>query len=88
MDTRQVFGTDYRRKKVEIDTNACGVIVLRKIFTAIRLATESNEQMIMCMRDSGFEFEYGGVWYEAKEGKVSPLSAKNTEQANQPDSGE
>jgi hypothetical protein len=29
--------------------------------------------MIICMRDSGFEFEYEGKWYRAQSGEISVM---------------
>ena len=48
-------------------------IVLREVFNSVVLKTSSNETMAICMRDSGFEFKYQGVWYEAKEGVVQKM---------------
>jgi hypothetical protein len=62
-------------------------IALKKVFNSILLVSEDKDVFGICMRDSGFEFQYGGTWYEAKNGKITE-GAKNTEQANQPDSGE
>ena len=36
----------------------------------IDLKTKDGEIMTICMRDSGFEFNYQGEWYFAKEGFV------------------
>jgi hypothetical protein len=51
---------------MKVETNVNGDIVLKRVFNGIRLITDDNDQMILCMRDTGFEFKYGDVWYEAK----------------------
>lgn len=57
--------------KVEFDEN--GDVVLQEVFSGIALVSEAGEEFGICMRDSGFEFNYGGYWYEAKEGKLTLL---------------
>jgi hypothetical protein len=47
-------------------------IQLEEIFNGLILKTDSGETMSICMRDSGFEFNYQGEWYYAKEGYVGP----------------
>lgn len=49
-------------------------IQLEEVFNSLTLKTESGETMLICMRDSGFEFNYQGKWYIAKEGYVEPLN--------------
>jgi hypothetical protein len=48
-------------------------IQLEEVFSGLTLKTESDETMSICMRDSGFEFNYQGEWYFAKEGFVEPF---------------
>ena len=48
-------------------------IQLEEVFSGLTLKTESGETMSICMRDSGFEFNYQGEWYFAKEGYVEPF---------------
>ena len=45
-------------------------IQLEEVFSGLTLKTESGETMSICMRDTGFEFNYQGKWYFAKEGFV------------------
>ena len=45
-------------------------IQLEEVFSGLTLKTESGETMSICMRDSGFEFNYQGEWYFAKKGYV------------------
>ncbi len=48
-------------------------IQLEEVFSGLTLKTVSGETMSICMRDSGFEFNYQGEWYFAKEGHVEPF---------------
>lgn len=52
-------------------------VQLEQVFNSINLKTESNEEMAICMRDSGFEFKYFGEWYEAKNGSINKLTNNN-----------
>ena len=61
--------------------------VLKEVFSGVLLVSRDNEEFGICMRDSGFEFQYAGVWYEAKGGVINTLcrtpllaGVKNTEQ--------
>ena len=37
------------------------------------LKTKNDEEIAICMRDSGFEFRYQDNWYFAKEGTLEPF---------------
>jgi len=54
--------------KVTVTEDLC--IQLEEVFSGLTLKTASGETMSICMRDSGFEFNYQGEWYFAKEGHV------------------
>jgi hypothetical protein len=58
--------------KVTVKEN--NTILLEEVFIGITLKTESGETMYICMRDTGFEFNYQGKWYFAKEGYVEPFN--------------
>ena len=58
---------------MKVTTNEQGVIQLEEVFSGIILKTKDGEEMSICMRDSGFEFNYQGEWYFAKEGFVEPF---------------
>jgi hypothetical protein len=47
------------------------------------LITEKGEEMYICMRDSGFEFTYQGVNYEAKNGGMYRVTREPVETAAQ-----
>jgi hypothetical protein len=55
---------------MKVTTNEQGVIQLEEVFSGIILKTKDGEEMSICMRDSGFEFNYQGERYFAKEGFV------------------
>ena len=57
--------------KLTTDENG---ILLQEVYSGIGLKTRDGEYMGICMRDTGFEFNYQGVWYEAKQGVVKKLS--------------
>lgn len=48
-------------------------IQIEEVFSGISLKTKDGEVMSICMKDSGFEFNYQGKWYFAKEGYVEPF---------------
>lgn len=57
--------------KTSISQN--GLIELTEVYNPIELITNDNESMVICMRDSGFEFKYQGEVYHAKNGEVSKI---------------
>lgn len=58
---------------MEITISENGNLQLGKVFNGVTLKTQDGETMSICMRDSGFEFNYQGDWYFAKEGHVEPF---------------
>ena len=58
--------------KIEVDNNR--QIVLKEVFNGIVLESDDKETFGICMRDTGFEFNYQGVWYSAKQGTVKQMS--------------
>ena len=76
---------------MKIETLPDYSFALKEVFSGVLLISPDKEEFGICMRDSGFEFQYAGIWYEAKRGVINLLGgkpllegAKNTEQANQP----
>ncbi len=51
-------------------------IALEKVFSGLLLVSPDKEEFGICMRDSGFEFQYAGTWYEAKSGVIKLLGGK------------
>jgi len=58
---------------MEININDDNEFTLKKVFNPVILETKEKEVFSICMRDGGFEFNYNGVWYEAKENKVTRI---------------
>jgi hypothetical protein len=46
---------------------------LEEVFNGVILKTLKGETFSICMRDNGFEFTYGDMKYEAKDGKLEKL---------------
>jgi len=53
--------------------NKDNLIQLEEVYIPIVLKTSSGEEIIISMRDSGFEFSYQGEMYFAKEGYLEPF---------------
>ena len=59
--------------KLSVDEG--GNIEVREVYNAIKLVNNAEAEpdvMAICMRDGGFEFNYNGAWFYAKNGKVTP----------------
>lgn len=52
-------------------------MIIKELYNEATLITNNNEKLIICMRDSGFEFTYNNIHYEAKNGVVKPLNEKD-----------
>lgn len=57
--------------KISIDENS--EFLLEKVYSGIGLKSDSGETFNICMRDSGFEFNYMGNWYSAQNGEIKLL---------------
>lgn len=55
---------------MKLNTNEKGDIILEDIYSGVELKTKDGESIKICMRDSGFEFNYMGVDYEAQKGVI------------------
>lgn len=64
---------------MKIEVNEHGTVVLKSVFTPIKLTTDAGENLIITMRDSGFEICYQNDFYELKKGVVSPYKHKDGE---------
>ena len=58
---------------MKIEVNDKSGIILKEVYSGVGFETTDGEILNICMRDSGFEFNYMGVWYEAKNGCVNKL---------------
>jgi len=59
---------------MKITVNEENEIQFEEVFIGISLKTIDGEKLSICMRDSGFEFNYQGKMYFAKEGYVEPFN--------------
>ena len=59
--------------KLEINENR--EIVLKEVFSGVLLETTDGEYMGICMRDTGFEFNYNGDWYSAQNGRIKEIES-------------
>ena len=62
---------------MELTTTEKGLIELNRVYNPILLKSDGHEDFIICMRDSGFEFNYNDVWYSAKCGKIILMETSN-----------
>ena len=53
--------------------NQDNLIQLEEVYNPIVLKTKDGEEMIISMRDSGFEFKYQNNWYSAQWGVIEKL---------------
>jgi hypothetical protein len=48
-------------------------IKLEEVFDPVVLEASSGQKMSVCMRDHGFEIEYGGRFYSLNKGEIKQL---------------
>jgi hypothetical protein len=53
---------------IEVDDH--GTIVVTRVYNPISFLTNAGETLSICMRDTGFEFTYQGVKFNAKQGNI------------------
>jgi len=58
--------------KINVTEDYC--MELSEVYSSITLNSDSGEKFIICQRDTGFEFKYFGVCYEAKGGNIKPIA--------------
>jgi len=63
---------------MKLNVNEKGNIVLEEVFAGLSLKSEDGEEFGICMRDSGFEFQYGNELWQAKDGKVQKIGTAHT----------
>jgi hypothetical protein len=59
---------------MKLEANENGEIILKEVFSGVGLQTTEGDTFGICMRDFGFEFNYGGKRYKAEYGEVSCMS--------------
>jgi len=57
--------------KIEVGENR--EIVLKDVYTGVLLVSPDKEEMGICMRDGGFEVDFGGIHYSMIKGKITIL---------------
>ena len=62
---------------MKITNNEQGNFVLEEVYNGVEFITKDGEILGICMRDSGYEFNYEGTWYEAKNGVIKLLCGKS-----------
>lgn len=59
---------------MNISTNNESSMLFENVLDSIEFRTASRETLTICMRDTGYEFTYGGIRYEAKLGVLKPMT--------------
>lgn len=49
------------------------LVKLEEVFNPIKLVASSGQRMSVCMRDHGFEIEYGGRFFSLANGEITQL---------------
>jgi hypothetical protein len=71
---------------MKVEVGLSGELEVTHVYNPIVLKTDSGEYLAICMRDSGFEFKYQGVWYSAKGGVIETFDEVAARAAYQKDS--
>jgi len=58
---------------MKLDIDKEGDLLLTEVYSGVSLKTDSGECIGICMRDSGFEFNYNGTWYSAQGGTITKM---------------
>jgi hypothetical protein len=58
---------------MELSVNERGTIELKEVYNPIKLISDEKEELIVCMRDSGFEIMYQGKNYSLKENELKEM---------------
>ena len=67
---------------IEAFVDDTGTITLKKVFNGIGFITPAGQVMGVCMRDGGYEINFGGKWYRANDGKIEPLNQEESDFAD------
>jgi hypothetical protein len=70
---------------MKLSVNEKRTIELENVFNPIKLVTEEKEELTICMRDSGFEFNYNGTLYSAQNGILREMQSSKKDTLNQED---
>jgi len=69
---------------MKITVNENNDLQLEKVYTGVILVSDDRERFGICMRDSGFEFNYGDGWHEAKKGSIRFMRPANNDKPKRP----
>jgi hypothetical protein len=61
---------------MEITVGENNTLNITKVFNGVKFITDKKETLFICMRDSGFEFTYNNVKYEAKDNIIKKVENK------------
>lgn len=67
--------------KIEVNENGC--LKFKEVYLGVEFESNDGERFSICMRDSGFEFNYMGTMYEAKNGILKKLELNNHSSTNE-----
>jgi hypothetical protein len=68
---------------MKLSVNERGTIELKEVYNPIKLISDEKEELIVCMRDSGFEIMYQGKKYSLNENELREMNNfKNVKSSN------
>ena len=59
---------------MKLTVNERGTIEIEEVFNPIKLISQEKEELIICMRDGGFEINYQGLNYSLKANQVKEMN--------------
>jgi hypothetical protein len=60
----------FKKNKMKIEISENGQMILKEIYAPIGIKTNSNETIILMMRDSGFEMFYENNYFSLQKGEI------------------
>jgi len=57
--------------KISVDED--NELLITEAYSGVGFKTSDGETFGICMRDTGYEFNYMGKWFEAKGGHIIPM---------------
>jgi len=57
--------------KISVDED--NELLITEAYSGVGFKTRDGETFGICMRDVGYEFNYMGKWFEAKNGRIIPM---------------
>jgi len=68
---------------MKLSVNERGTIELKEVYNPIKLISNEKEELIVCMRDSGFEIMYEGKKYSLNKSELKKMNNfKNVKSSN------